>query len=101
MNQFSPDEISGGHRAIDAAMEGLLKLVSLPKGELTKKEVFDEASSMIAHGAFPTQEDKQQLIGALANLPDKEEEIRKSLGQFLLGLSTLRDHYHNAYGAPQ
>lgn len=100
-NPPSSEEVAGGHKALDAAMEGLIKLVGRPKGDLNKKDVFDEASNMIAHGAFPTQEDKQQLIGELANLPDDEESIRKALGQFLLGLATLRDHYHNAFGAPQ
>lgn len=96
-----PDEIAGGHRALEATMDGLIKLVGKPKGELTKKDVFDEASVMIAHGAFATPEAKQQLIGELANLPDDEDGIRKALGKQLLGIATLRSHFHTAFGPPQ
>ena len=82
-------------------MDGLIALVSKPKGDLTKKDVFDEASTMIAKGAFPTPESKQQLITALANLPDDEMDIRKFLGKQLLALSTFRNHMHNSFGPPQ
>jgi len=99
--QPTQDEIGNGHKALDAVMDGLIKLVSLPKGELTKKQVFDEASTMIAHGAYPTPESKQQLIGELANLPDDEDGIRKMLGQYLLATATFRNHFHNAFWAPQ
>ncbi len=95
------EEITGGHRALDAVMDGLIKLVSKPNGDLTKKDVFDEVSDMIAHGAFPTPEAKQQLIGELANLPNDEDGIRKVLGQHLLQTATFRDHFHNAFGPPQ
>ena len=96
-----PGEVEAGHRSVDAVMDGLIKLVSLPKGELTKKNVFDEASTMISHGAFPTPEGKQQLIGELASLPDDEAGIRKNLGQYLLSIAEFRNHFHNAFGPPQ
>lgn len=96
-----PDEIAGGHRALEATMDGLIKLVGKPQGELTKKDVFEEASTMISHGAFPTPEGKQQLIAELAKLPDDETGIRKALGQQLLQLSMLRGHFHTAFGPPQ
>lgn len=96
-----PDEIMGGHKAVDATMDGLIELVSLPKGELTKKHVFDSVSEMIAKGAFPTPEAKKQVIGELANLPDEEQGIRKVLGQYLLSVATFRNHMHSAFGPPQ
>lgn len=96
-----PEEIAGGHRALEATMDGLIKLVGKPKGDLTKKDVFEEASTMISHGAFPTPEDKQKLIAELAKLPDDEIGIRKALGKQLLALSTLRGHFHNTFGPPQ
>lgn len=95
-----PEEIAGGHRALDATMDGLIKLVGTPPGELTKKDVFNEASTMIAHGAFPTPEAKQQLIAELAKLPDDEAGIRKILGKQLLNLSIFRSHMHNTFGPP-
>jgi hypothetical protein len=98
--QTSPEEINQGHQQIDAVMDGLIKLVSKPKGHLTKKDVFDETSEMIARGAFPTAEAKQQLIGQLAKLPNDEESIRRGLGTQLLNLSQFRNHFHNAFGAP-
>lgn len=99
---YSPkaEEIVGGHKAIEAAMNGLISLVSKPKGDLSKKDVFDAASGMIAHGAFSTSEAKQQLIGELANLPDDEPGIRKMLGQYLLQISEFQNHFHNAFGPP-
>ena len=99
--QASPEEIQKGHQSVDAVMDGLISLVSKPKGELTKKDVFDASSDMIAKGAFPTPESKQQLIGQLANLPDQEDEIRKALGNQLLQIATFRNHMHNAFGPPQ
>lgn len=96
-----PSDIATGHKAVDATMDGLIKLVSLPKGELTKKHVFDGASEMIARGAFPTPEARQQLIGELANLPEDEPGIRKELGKYLLGVAEFRNHMHAAFGAPQ
>jgi hypothetical protein len=98
---MTPDQISQSHRALEATMSGLIKLVSMPKGELTKKDVFDEASEMIAHGAFPQPEDKQHLITGLAKLPDDEEGIRKVLGKQLLGMSQFQNQFHSAFGAPQ
>jgi len=97
---LTPEDIAKGHKALDASITGLIKLVSMPKGELTKKDVYDEASTMISHGAFPTPEDKQSLIGALAKLPDDEEGIRKALGTQLLAASQFQDKYHSHFGAP-
>jgi len=101
--QYTPqqDEIAGGHKAVEATMDGLIKLVSLPKGDLTKKHVFDGVSEMIAKGAFPTPESKQMLIGELAKLPDDEPAIRKELGKFLLATAEFRNHMHNAFGPPE
>lgn len=96
----SQDEIMGGHKAIDATMNGLIGLVSRPTGELTKKNVFDSVSEMIANGAFPSPEAKQTLIGGLAKLPDDEPGIRKALGEYLLHTATFQNHYHNAFGPP-
>lgn len=95
------EEIVGGHKALEAVMNGLIKLVSLPKGELTKKHVFDGVSDMIASGGFPSPESKQQLIGELAKLPDDEESIRKSLGEYLMHTAMFQNHFHNAFGPPQ
>lgn len=97
----NPDDIANGHKAVDATMDGLIKLVSTPKGDLTKKDVFDSVSDMIARGAFPTPEAKQQLIGELANLPPDEDGIRKILGKHLLAVATFRNHMHDAFGPPQ
>lgn len=99
--QPSQEDIDKGHRAVEAVMDGLINLVSKPKGDLTKKDVFNESSNMIAHGAFPTPEAKQGLIGELANLPDDEDGIRKILGQHLLSTATFRNHMRTAFGEPQ
>lgn len=96
----SQEDIMGGHKAIEAAMNGLIGLVSRPNGDLSKKDVFDAASEMIANGAFPTPESKQQLIGGLSKLPEDEAGIRKELGTMLLHTSTFQGHFHNAFGPP-
>lgn len=98
---MTPEDIAKGHKALDASITGLIKLVSMPRGELTKKDVYDEASTMISHGAFPTPEDKQSLIVALASLPDDEEGIRKALGKQLMAATDFQGKYHAAMGAPQ
>jgi hypothetical protein len=80
----TPQEMRTARAHIDAIIEGLTGLVTKPRGELTKKDVFDAASEMIAKGAFPTPESKQGLIGELARIPDDEMGMRKALGALLM-----------------
>lgn len=88
----SSQEMKAARAHIDAIVSGLKGLVTRPKGDLTKKDVFDAASEMIAKGAFPTAESKQGLIGELANLPDDEMGLRKALGGLLMQTSATSDH---------
>lgn len=85
----TPQELRTARAHIDAIVAGLTGLVTKPRGELHKKDVFDAASEMIAKGAFPTPESKQQLIGELAQMPDDEMGIRKALGGLLMQAATV------------
>lgn len=85
----TPQQLRTARAHIDAIVHGLTGLVTKPRGELHKKDVFDAASEMIAKGAFPTSESKQQLIGELARLPDDEPGIRKALGGLLMQASAV------------
>lgn len=80
----NPEQIKTARTHVGAIVDGLTGVLGKAKGELTKKDVFDAASEMIAHGAFPTPESKQALIGELAKLPDDEADLRKALGALLL-----------------
>lgn len=94
----SPEDIAAARQHAGVIVHSLEKLVSKPRGDLTKKDVYDAASDMIANGAFPTAEMKQGLIVHLAGLPDDELSMRKALGQFLLDVSKTRSNIHAAWG---
>ena len=95
----SPDEIKMHRQHVGAIVDGLRSLAAKPRGDLTKKDVFDAASEMIAKGAFPTPEAKQILIGELAKLPEDEPDLRKAIGGLLLQTSQTQQMLHQAFGA--
>lgn len=82
-----PVQIKAFRAHLEPVVKGLGELVSRPRGDLTKKDAFDAVSTMIAKGAFPTDQSKQGLIAALAKLPDDELGLRKALGGMLLQAS--------------
>lgn len=82
----------------DVMVTDLAKLTAKPKGELTKKDVFEAASDMIAKGAFPTPASRQSLVVELAKLPDDEPELRKALGMILLQASANREQLYKVHG---
>ncbi len=95
----SPAEIKMHRQHVGAIVDGLRALAATPRGDLTKKDVFDAASEMIAKGAFPTPEAKQVLIGELAKLPDDEAGLRRAIGGLLLQTSATQQALHQAFGA--
>lgn len=95
----SAEDIGQARQHIGAIMDGLLSLSSLPKGQLTKKKVFDGASDMIAKGAFPTPEARQALIAKLADMPNDEPDIRSMIGQLLLEVAGTHGAFHQKFGA--
>ncbi len=95
----SPEEIKTLRQHVGAVVDGLRSLAAKPRGDLTKKDVFDAASEMIAKGAFPTPEAKQGLIGELAKLPDDEADLRKAIGGLLLQTSATQQAFHAMHGA--
>lgn len=92
------DQVDEARTHIGAVVDGLIKAASKPRGELTKKDVFDAASDMIANGAFPTPASKQELIVHLAKMPDDEQGLRKAIGQFLLQTSAVRSQFMKTHG---
>jgi hypothetical protein len=91
-------QIDEARKHSNAIVSGLMSLTSKPKGELTKDDVFKEASDMISKGAFPTPSSRQALIVELANLPDDEAGLRKALGAHLLAASAARQQFHGVFG---
>lgn len=94
----TPDMINTARTHIGAIVSGLTGVLAKPRGELTKKDVFDAASEMIARGAFPTPESKQMLISELANLPDDEPDLRRALGTLLLQTADMKHRIHAMHG---
>lgn len=95
----TPEEIATSRKHVGAIMEGLSHLTSMPRGDLTKNDVFKAASEMIAKGAFPTSAARQQLVVGLANLPEDEPSLRKALGGMLLRVADARQQLHGVFGA--
>src|ERR1700677_2159529 len=91
-------QIDEARKHSNAIVSGLMSLTSKPRGELTKDDVFKEASDMISKGAFPTPSSRQALVVELAQLPDDEPGLRKALGAFLLQTSAARQHFHGVFG---
>lgn len=91
-------QIDEARKHSNTLVHGLMSLVGKPRGELTKDDVFKEASDMIAKGAFPTPSSRQALVVELAGLPDDEPGLRKALGAHLLAVSAARQQFHGAFG---
>lgn len=98
--QPTRNEIEQAHQHTAVMIHGLMDLTNKPQGQLTKQDVFKTAADMIAKGAFPTPESKQQLVVEMAKMPDDEQGIRKALGQFLLGAASNQTKLHAAFGPP-
>jgi hypothetical protein len=94
----TPEIVNQARTHIGAIVDGLTDVLGKPKGELTKKDVFDAASEMIARGAFPTPESRQSLIAELAKLPDDEPDLRKALGALLMQTADVKHRVHLAHG---
>ena len=94
----SKEQIDQARKHADAMVDGLLGLTTKPRGSLTKQDVFEAASDMIAKGAFPSPSSKQALISELANMPDDEPGMRKVLGDFLLQVSANRAQLLKMHG---
>ena len=94
----TPEQLKTARTHIGAIVNGLRDLVNKPRGDLTKKDVFDAAADMISKGAFPTPESKQDLIVHLANLPDDERGLRTAIGGLLLQTGGVQDAIHQMHG---
>ena len=94
----APEQLKTARTHIGAVISGLRSLVDRPRGDLTKKDVFEAAAEMIAKGAFPTPESKQALVVQLAQMPDDEPDIRQMLGGMLLQTSHVQSAIHSMHG---
>lgn len=94
----TPEQIAEGRQHLNAVRESLTALAARPIGHLTKKDVFDEAATMLSKGAFSTPEAKQSLIVQLAAMPDDEPDIRKTIGRMLLHVTGVTAQFHGQYG---
>lgn len=95
-----PKAIEKARKHIDIMLSGLTKLAAMPKGTLTKKDVFSEAADVISKGCYDTPQDKQQLIAGLAALPDNESDIRKAIGAQIMQLAQAHEMIMRAFGPP-
>lgn len=81
-------QLAEAQKHVQTVLSGLNKLAQLPRGELTKKSVFDSVSTMLAKGAFPTPESKQALIVHLSGLPDDEIALRQMVGKLIFEVNS-------------
>lgn len=96
---LDPAQIADARAHMGVMMKGLLGLAAMPQGSLTKQAVFNAMGEMIANGAFSTPQSKQQLVAEMAQLPDDESAIRRTIGQHLLQMSQMREQFHQHFGA--
>ena len=94
----SKEQIDEARQHLGAIVNALQHVASLPKGELTKKDVFEAASDMIAKGGFPTAASKQDLIVTLSKMPDDEPGLRAAIGRMLLRTWEVRAQFHGVHG---
>ena len=94
----TPQQIAQARAHAKVVLDDLIALVSEPVGSLKKSDVFDAAADMIAKGAFPTPESKQDLIVRLAQLPDDEPSLRKALGAVLGEMAGHHEAMQQAFG---
>lgn len=93
-----PAQIADARAHMGVMMKGLLGLAAMPPGSLTKQAVFNAMGEMIANGAFSTPQSKQQLVAEMAQMPDDESAIRRTIGQHLLQMSQMRQQFHQHFG---
>lgn len=95
----SPEQVAEARKHLGAIMGALTKVAATPRGDLTKKDVFDAAAEMIARGGFPTAASRQSLIVTLANMPDDEPDLRKAIGRMMLRVAQVSDAFRGVHGA--
>lgn len=93
----TPEDFAQARQHMTAVMQGLLDLASRPQGSISKRDLYNAAGEMIAQGAFPTPEAKQQLVAQLAQMPDDEASIRKAIGQQLLQMGVAAEQLDVAF----
>lgn len=96
--QIAPPQIAQARAHAAAITKALMGLAAKPKGALSKEDLFNAAGDMIAEGAFPTPQAKQQLVAELAKVPDEEGAIRQMVGAHLLRLAQAREAFHQQFG---
>lgn len=92
------EQVTEARQHLGAIVAALSKVASKPRGHLTKKDVYDAASDMIAEGGFPTAQSKQDLVVQLAKMPDDEPGIRSAIGRMLLRVTAVRSQFHQVHG---
>ncbi len=94
----SPEQVDEARKHLGAIMGALTSVAKTPRGELTKKDVFDAAAEMIAKGGFPTPASRQSLVVTLANMPDDEPSLRKEIGRMMLRVAEVQGAFHQVHG---
>ncbi len=97
----TPAEVAAARSHMMVMIQGLLGLAAQPKGALTKRSVFNAMGEMIAQGAFPTPQSKQQLVAQLAEMPDDEAAIRQIIGGHLLRLNEQAEQFAQHFGVEE
>lgn len=95
--QVSPEQIADARNHMKVVSMGLADLAERPQGSLSKRDVFNALGEMIAQGAFSTPQAKQQLVAQMAQVPDDERAIRQMIGQHLLQMGVMQDHFAQNY----
>ena len=102
--QFDPNnpdhvaELQQAHQHLGIVTKTILGLIAKPK--VTKKDIQSAAADMIAEGAFPDSQGRQQLIMDMSKLPDDEAALRQYLGQHLMGFATAQQSVAQALKGP-
>lgn len=96
---YSREEVDGHRNTLGVIHDALFELAQKPKGSLSKQDLYNAVADMIAGGAFSGKGEKEAIVAQLAQMPDDEAAIRQVVGQKLLRLASVREAYHQHFGA--
>lgn len=85
------------HSHANSFLDALQGLSSIPRGQLSKDDVFKAVAGLMGKGLFADPKAQQGLVMQLAQLPDDENVLRQIIGNEMLHTATMQNHIRSQY----